>query len=281
MRKTLPAFLSLSLLCVAAVAQIFRGDDMPEIRIDIGGNIHETAKRSGAPRFTTRNIAGLVSYSLREVPLDIPALYDREGYEISAQPLYAITLYADEENANGLAVQTVALQFSHHAASSHVSAQAFVRALIAQFQKGKWKRYISEFCPAVTGRSAYLNESGEPAGVGNCPLDPEHNLSTEDWSRLMEMTANYQWIGDGVLATMSVRYSDDARGITYSIDIQFDDLALKRRREQTNLARKLLEGDAHGWNSTAKDREAKLARKTRVKILEENAQRRGDTIVPR
>lgn len=98
---------------------------------------------------------------------------------------------------------------------------------------------------------------------------------------MIGMTQNYKWVGDGVLATLTVRHSDDIRRITYSIDLECDDLALQRRRDETNLARKLAEGNAQGWNSTAKEREGKLARKARIKTLEENAQRRGDTIVLR
>lgn len=277
----MPALLWLSLLFAVAAGHIFQGNDMPEIKIDIGENVHETAKRSGAPRYSTRNIAGLVSYALVDMPPDIPVHYHRQGYEITALPLYSLRLYADEENANDLAVQTVALQFAHHAVNSHVSAQTFVGALIAQFQNSKWKRFISEFCPAVTGRSAFLNESGEPDGIGNCALDPGYRLPSEDWVRLMEMTQNYKWIGDGVLATLTVGYSDDIRGITYSIHLEFDDFALKRHRNETNLARKLAEGDAQGRNSTIKDKDAKLARKSLVKILEDNARKRGDTVLPR
>ena len=30
----------------------------------------------------------------------------------------------------------------------------------------------------------------------------------------MRLTQYYQWTGDGVLATLTIRYSDDVRGIT-------------------------------------------------------------------
>jgi hypothetical protein len=275
------AFLLFSVLCAAAAAHSLRGKDMFEIKVDIGQNIFETAKKSGAPKYSTKNIAGVVIYEQKSKPFDVPVRYHRQGYDITALPLFALTLYADEANANGLAVERITLQFSKDAAVSHTSAQEFVRDLISQFQNGKWKRYIGEFCPAVTGRSAFLNEAGEPGQIGSCPLDPAYRLSADDWIGMTSMTLNYKWIGDEVLATLTVRHADDTRGITYSIDLEFDDLTLKRRREQTNLARKLAEGDAQGRNSTVKDKEAKLARKSRIKLLEENAQRRGDAIVPR
>ena len=50
-------------------------------------------------------------------------------------------MYADEESKDGLAVQTVALQFSKKAANSHATAQTLVGNLISQFQKGKWERH--------------------------------------------------------------------------------------------------------------------------------------------
>lgn len=254
---------------------------MPQIKFDIGRNILETARQSGAPQYTVGNVAGIVSYELVNLPPDIPAFYQRQGYEIRARPLFALTLYANEESNDGLAVQTAALQFSKDAAKSHEEAQTFVGDLIAQFQKGKWKRHIDGLCPAVTGRSAFLNATDKPERIGFCPLDPQYRLTTEDWILLMGKTQNYQWTGDGVLATLTIGYSDDIRGITYSIDLEFEDSETAIRRETRNLLRDLAEGDAQGWNSTFKHSEEILERKALLKILEENAQRRGDRIISR
>lgn len=254
---------------------------MPQIKFDIGRNILETARQSGAPRYTTGNVAGVVSYELVNLPPDIPVFYQRHGYEITARPLFALTLYANEESNDGLAVQTAALQFSKDAAKSHGAAQPFVGDLIAQFQKGKWKRHIDELCPAVSGRSAFLNAADRPERTGFCPLDPQYTLTPEDWILLMGKTQNYQWTGDGVLATLTIGYSDDIRGITYSIDLEFEDLETVIRRETGNLLRDLAEGDAQGWNSTVKHSEEIRERKALLKILEENARKRGDTVLPR
>lgn len=43
----------------------------------------------------------------------------------------------------------------------------------------------------------------------------------------------------------------------YSMDLQFDLLDIKLRRDAENLARDLEEGDAKGWNSTASTRPPK------------------------
>lgn len=243
-----------SVLCAVAATCTLRENEVVEIRFDIGQNIVETAKKSGAPRYSTGTVAGLVSYELVDLPLDISARCLRPGYEISVLPLFAFTLYADEAHGNDLAVQTATLQFSTDSVKSHESAQAFVENVILQFQNGKWRRHISRDCPAVTGRSAFLNESGEPEQIENCALDPNYRLSAGDWAKLMRTTQNYEWLGDGVLATLAIRYSDDSRGITYSVDLDFHDWALKQRRDEANLARDLAEGDAQGWNSTANEK---------------------------
>lgn len=281
MRVKTSTVLGICVLCTSALIYGLGAKNMPQVKFDIGRNILETARQSGAPRYTTGNVAGVVSYELVNLPPDIPAFYQRQGYEITASPLFALTLYANEESNDGLAVQTAALQFSKDAAKSHEAAQTFVADLIAQFRKGKWKRHIDELCPAVTGRSAFLNTAGKPERTGFCPLDPQYTLTSEDWIVLMGKTQNYQWTGDGVLATLTIGYSDDIRGITYSIDLEFEDLETVNLREKRNLLRELAEGDAQGWNSTAIHSEEILERKALLKVLEENAQRRGDRIIPR
>jgi hypothetical protein len=141
--------------------------------------------------------------------------------------------------------------------------------------------HVHELCPAVTGRSSFLNETGEVEQIEACPLDPQHRLSTEDWIRLMRMTQDYEWIGDGVLATLTVGYSEDTRGITYSVELEFNHFELKNRRDKANRASKLAAGDANGRNSAEKAMKRMQALKTRIKILEENARVRGDTVINR
>jgi len=67
----------------------------PEIRFNLGENIRETAKASGAPRFQKSETAGLVDYSIAPVPDDVRAHYTRAGYEIVWSPIFAFTMYAD------------------------------------------------------------------------------------------------------------------------------------------------------------------------------------------
>ena len=62
---------------------------MAQIKVEIGRNIAETARDSGIPKFTTRNVAGLVSYSVDSIPKDVSATYIRPGFEASHSPLFA------------------------------------------------------------------------------------------------------------------------------------------------------------------------------------------------
>lgn len=281
MKKRTTIITILTVLCTATGIHNLRANTMPKIIFEIGKNIVDTARKSGAPKYSARNVAGLISYGLVDLPPDIPARYVRAGYEIEAFPVFALTLYADEDNKNDLAVEAVALQLSTDEIASHEAARTFVHGLLSQFHKGRWQRYISELCPAVTGRSSFLNEASEPEQIGNCPIDSQYHLSTEDWVRMMRTTQNYKWIGEGVLATLTVGYSDDIRGITYAIQLEFEDFLIKKRREEENLSRDLAEGDDKGWKSTLNHRSSLLARKARITILEENAVKRGDKIVPR
>lgn len=254
---------------------------MPQINFDLGGNIKETAKASGAPRWAASDVAGYISYELVNLSPDIPAIYQRPGYEIGVAPLFAVTLYADRNSNNDLAVEAATLQFSSNATSSHHSAKIFVERIIAQFQDGKWKRHVDASCPAVTGRSSYLNEMGELERIGFCPLDPGYKLSDADWIALMAMTQNYEWTGDGVLATLTVGSSDDVRGITYSINLEFEDLTIKSRRDEERRQQALAEGGDAELKRVAEMKKSEQARKERIKIWEDSARKRGDAVIQR
>lgn len=254
---------------------------MFQVKFDVGQNIVDAAKKSGAPRWSTRNIQGFISYDLMGMPPDIPLVYQRPGYEITVMPIYSFTMYADKESNNDLAVETATLLFNGDVLKSHASAKTFVENLVSQFQRGKWKRHIDDLCPAVTGRSSYLNEGGQVNPSWSCPLDPAYGLSSDDWIALMYMQKNYEWLGDGVLATLGVRYSDDIRGITYSVSLNFEDFAAKNRRDEANRLRDLAEGDANGWKSTENEAKGIAERKIEIKVLEENARKRGDAVLPR
>lgn len=273
--------LIVSLIVIVFIASsVFdsREGNLLSIKFGLGKNIHETAKQSGAPRYATRNVAGLVSYKLIDLPPEVALVYDVPGYQITSSPIFAFTLYADEDSNNNLAVEAASLQFNTYAVNSHESAKDFVEQLIAQFHKGGWKRFVPELCPAVTGRSSFLDENEQVNQIWNCPLDPKHKIAMDDWMKLMLMTQNYQWIDHGVLATLTVGFSDDSRGITYSIRLEFDDFSVKTRRERTSEREELEKSDAQGRNSTAKHFAGMVKAKARIIELEKNSIRRGDLL---
>jgi len=127
--------------------------------------------------------------------------------------------------------------------------------------------------------SSYLDDKGNVKG--RCPLDPEFHIPMEDWLKLMPMTQRYEWMGDGVLAALIVRCADDSRGLTYTIDLEFQDFAIHSRRNAADEARGLAEGDKKGWGSSEEHKKWIEKNRADVKILEENAARRGDRLLPR
>lgn len=254
---------------------------MREVQFDIGKNIVAAAKMSGVAGYSIQNVDGLLMYDANGLSSDVPIRYARPGYEILFAPAFSLTMYADNKNNNNLSVHTVALQASTRAIKSHMAAQDFVKKIILQFQNGKWRRYVDDLCPAVTGRSSILNEDGKVEQIGACALDPDYQLSNEEWMHLMPSTQNYKWLGDGVLAKLTISYDDFGRGIEYSIDLDFDDLDLKTKRDDVNKLQELAEGDAKGWRSTEKHLGYIAEMKARIKILEKNSLARGDQVILR
>lgn len=273
---------SISFVALALLLYFYFGmKQMSEIKFNLGQNIVETARQSGIPKFSVDKVNGSIFYSKNQIPVDIPVRYTRAGYEIIISPLFAFTLYADEKLQNNLEVTEATLQISQQAFHSHVAAQAFVQDILRQFKAGKWTRHISEFCPAVSGRSTLLDENGKLNIRGNCSPDPDYQLSDEEWLALMAVGKVYRWTGDGVIAQLSVRYSDDSRGITYSIFLEFENLSLQRQRQAKAVADRIEEGERKGWSTVAEAAADKVKTGAQIKLLEDNALKRGDKIVPR
>jgi hypothetical protein len=127
-------------------------------------------------------------------------------------------MYADSMNNNDMAVKQIDLQYRYKARSNN-DAQAFVTEIITQFKRGNWRRQLYDTCPAVTGRSAYLDENGKINGT--CALDPNYLPSMEDWLVLMQTGRDYIWLGDGVAARLTVDFNEDATGLSYNISLEF------------------------------------------------------------
>jgi hypothetical protein len=251
------------------------------LNFELGKNIADTARASGAPSFDIQKVAGANIYSVVELAPSVVAQYAVPGYEVRISPVFSVSMYADVENKDNLAVESVSLLVPRHATKSHAEARKFVESIVSQFNKGKWVRYIADYCPAVTGRSVYLAETGEINTENQCALDPIYSPSDSDWIALMSNGQRYQWVGDGVLATLSVVDATSNGAFAYKIDLQFDNKAIADRRHQERTAEDLREGDAAGRRSTEKYKLRQKERDEAILRQEEKALERGDKVVPR
>ena len=231
---------------LACTLLLNRNKNMNEIKFRLSENIVETARNSGVPAYSARNVDGLVRYAINDIPPEISARYDVPGYEISFGPLFAFTMYADESNNNNLGVENVALQFSSKPFKTHEDGKKFAEKIIAEMNGGKWRRHIPELCPAVTGQSAFLNAEGQITKISSCPLDPHYTLTREEWLKIMRDTARYEWIGDNVLASFEISYSEDSQGITYNFLMELDDFSIRPRKGEQQNKLRLQEGDEKG-----------------------------------
>lgn len=188
--------------------------------------------------------------------------------------------YANRKHGEALSTQTVALQVNEADKMNDAGAQAFVEATIAQFQKGKWQRYADpEWEVLLTGRSSILDAKGEVGG-DLMTIDPNYKMSPEDWRVVARSGGIWRWLGDGVVAKLTVRNSPGADGKDwYDMELEFELLDVQRKRDADNLARDLKEGDAKGWNSTAEHETNKRKITELNKLLKANAIKRGDAVV--
>ena len=268
-------------ICIATVLYVGLAPRYTSIQVDLGRNIQETATMAGGARFTSRNVAGLVRFSINNLPTDLPVLFTRPGLEARFDSLFAVSLYADEEDNNDLKVGIVVLQFSNDQVTDHRSGQAFVTALIKKFSTKKWIRFIPDVCPAVTGRSNFIQADGKIALFEACPLDPDYTMTLTEWRTLALKGLSFEWVGDGLMATLNVKGTEDSRGVTYRASIEYEDETVRARHHAKNLAEELSRGDQQGWNSTAKHEKNHQIMLRNAKAAEIAAVDRGDKIVPR
>jgi hypothetical protein len=255
-------------------------EQMQEITFDLGKNIADTAKASGVPQYSTQDVNGLLIYSVSGIPAEIPARFTRPGFEIVWHPLFGFELWADKAIDPNLLVEQASLQLAN-SIRSHSAAQAFVEQTIAQFAKGKWKRYVDPvWNTLLTGRSSLLDESGS-IGRTLDAIDPAYKIPPADWLAVMSGHPAWNWVGDNVHAELSCAFDilQDGQPPTYRMTLEFQVLDIKLRRAAEKERRELKEGDAKGWNSTAKLAAAKNERAALLKRLEANAISRGDSVV--
>ena len=249
-----------------------------EIRFDLGHDLVTTARDSGFDGYAVRNVDGFVSYSVNRIPATVQATYSRPGFEISWQPLFAFTMYADRHR-NGV-VETASLQLDK-AFASDAQAQRFVEQTIAQFRKGRWQRYADPaWDTLLTGRSSLLDAGGEIEAEA-MTIDPDYTIAPQDWVRLVDGGATWRWVGDGVLARLSVNADRGIGGAppTYRIDLDFDLLEVKLQQDQDNAIAQRRKYDAMGKHATADYEKSRTDRLAQLKRLEANAIQRGDRLL--
>lgn len=273
------ALLGVAVLLSTVLWRDAQGEKVSEVKFVLGENIVKTAEASGVPRFNARNIDGLVSYSVNNIPRDISVRYAKPGYDITLQPVFGFRMYADKDTHPDLRVDTVDLQLDLRNMTDE-QAQAFVESTIAQFQKGKWRRYANpEEDILLTGRSSYLDENGQIEWGANT-IDPNYKIPMQDWL-VLSGSAIWHWVGDGVLAKLTVNNSPGQDNKpAYRMSLEFELLDVKLKRDAENLARDLKEGDAKGWDSTAQHFADKQKRTAQLRAREANAIRRGDQVLP-
>jgi hypothetical protein len=138
---------------------------------------------------------------------------------------------------------------------THEGAQAFVERTLAQFTRGKWRRYHDpEWTTLLTGRSSMLDESGRIAKQLTT-VDPEYKIGMQDWIAAMHHGIIWRWSGDGVLATLTVNNDgSESDKPNYYIALEFDVLDVMQKagaaRPSTRPTRKLPRRAIEFWKRT-------------------------------
>lgn len=268
----------LLILLGAALAIHSKENNMIEIKFSLGKNIVEIAKATGIPKFGVSNTDGLIQYNAMQLPTEANIVYDRKGYELVFRPVFSINFSADRARSPDDLVDTFIVKMETDQVRSHASAKAMVDALVSQFRKGIWKRHISLECPAVTGRSTFLNANGN-IDSGGCALDPDYRIGEEDWLRLFAEGQRYEWMGEGVLAQLTIGYRDREGDPKYDIRLVFEDYEAKSAVDSKNEVQARKEGDAKGWDTSIKAATSEKATAEKKLILEANALKRGDKVL--
>ena len=254
-----------------------KGQQMQKISFELGKNIIDTASQSGVPSFQTRNVDGFVSYSVNNVPAQIPARYVRPGYEIEWAPLFAFTMYADKAEDPRLLVETVTLQ-AGDIGKTHEAVQTFVEQTLAQFNRGKWVRYTdANWHRLLTGRSSILDERGQ-LSEELVSIDPVYKIPSLEWPVLAKRGMIWRWTGEGVVAQLHVFNTSGEDDFSYDIDLEFESQKVYEARLAKDVADRLKDGDSRGMKLTAKYEADKKARAEQLKRLEANAIKRGDAV---
>jgi len=280
-RKRTLLFVLLPAPVIAGILFVFAipapsGQTKPrEIIFELNRPIRTVARESGATGFGKRNLHGLISYDLGGQRASTVFKYNQPGYEITWDKVFAFTMYADSRYTPDAQVNTITLQ--HDRFESLEEMKALVDQTIAQFQAGKWERYLSNDEPRVSGRSSLLDEHDELRDLILYP-DPAYVIPDEDWPAIARKTIYWRWTGDGVSAELHVTGSGQILGHAH---LKFEDIAHRQYVNLKNWALDLGKTQEWGWNIHRHEVDAPiLERRERDRRIEARALERGDQIVP-
>lgn len=204
----------------------------------------------------------------------VEGTFARGPFSVRLGKLFSMTAYSSSEVADGR-VNNLDITVDADDFSSHAQALAGTANLIAQFQRGKWKRYIPETCPWVTGRSTMMSATGQ-VDIGACPLDPALVFTAQEWPNLAAQKLRWQWVGDGRVATLEVQYAYNKPDVpTYTVNLQFE----LEEAVKFYAAKGLQEMKAEFGEGKVTAGAARGA--AEIRLLEEAALKRGDRVIPR
>ena len=209
----------------------------------LGKTMEATANQTRLP-LSGGNTNGLLDAGVRGFPDNVYARYVEPGYELKLGPLFGIRFYSDTKRYPDKKTETVTLSFDLDHITTPQQTYDYVYGLIAQFQRGKWKRYIPEKCPRLQGKSSILNQEEILAlslpvapelknfiGLG-CPIDAGYKPELDQWMPLaIAGELQYLWYdGHGKIAKLDIGLNEPNSDGTFvnqgvssvRIDLEFE-----------------------------------------------------------
>jgi hypothetical protein len=274
-----PKFAICALLLAACMTGCSQKKEPMTAQISIGNNIEETRIASGLDGFAADDVNGNIRYTAKGFMPGIAVKFGNGGSAIEIKPVFGLSLNTDRKRMDDLRVYRAGVQIDSAGINSHSAARHYLASLLNQFKQGNWERWVPDYCPAVTGRSSALDINGTLSG--ECPLDPHHVFSEEDFITLFRHQQTYQWLDNNVRATLEVSYSTRNEKVVYDFYVKFEDHAVVSLIASESAERERKQGDAKGWNSSQEYEKQRMARKIMIAQLERNATLRGDRVIVR
>lgn len=287
----------LATVTLGAVGWTLARNDMEEkvFEFQLGKPLEATAKQTRLP-LSGQNNWGMINVGVVGLADGVYGRYAEPGYELKLGPLAGVEFYADTNRYPDKKVETVQVTFRLKHITTPQQAYDYVYGLIAQFQRGKWKRYIPEECPRLQGKSSILNPEEIRAlslsvapelknfiGLG-CPIDPAYKPELDKWIPLAGEGQQYLWHdGQGKIAKLVINIGEpypNGTFINQGVSSVIIDLEFELEEVMLANAKGNLEADLKKpWG----ERVAKVEiEKRRIRdVLEAMAVKRGEQLAER